>query len=80
MPVKHDLYADLHITKDDVARLRSQDPRLNQLIDKYEQIDTEIVKAESGAAGELNDEALKKLKEQRLAAKDSITDRLGSPD
>ena len=80
MPVKHDLYADLHITKDEIATRRGLDPKLNHLIIKYEEIDADIVEAERAPAGDVQDEALKKLKEHRLAAKDAIVSRLGPAD
>ena len=72
MPVKHDLYADLSITKVELSKLRSQDAKLNQLVDQYDTIDADIVKAEAGTAGDISDDQLKKLKEKRLLAKDKI--------
>jgi len=76
MPVKHDLYADLSITKDELGKRRGQDPRLNHLVDQYDTIDADIVKAESGSAGDVSDDELKKLKEKRLLAKDEIVRQL----
>lgn len=76
MPVKHDLYADLSITKDELSKRRGQDPRLNHLVDHYDTIDADIVKAESGSAGDVSDDELKKLKEKRLLAKDEIVRQL----
>ncbi len=78
MPVKHDLYADLSITKDELVKLRSRDARLNQLVDHYDTIDADIVKAESRSAGDVSDDQLKKLKEKRLLAKDKIVKQMNS--
>jgi uncharacterized protein YdcH (DUF465 family) len=77
MPVKHDLYADLSISKEDLAKRRGKDPRLNQLVTHYDEIDADVVKAESGGAGDISDDQLKKLKEKRLLAKDKIVQQLG---
>lgn len=63
MPVKHDLYADLSVSKDKLGELRSKDARLNQLVEHYDRIDADIVKAEAGSAGDISDDQLKKLKE-----------------
>jgi uncharacterized protein YdcH (DUF465 family) len=76
MPVKHDLYADLSITKDELVKLRSKDARLNHLVDQYDTIDADIVKAEAGSAGDVTDDQLKKLKEKRLVAKDNIVKQM----
>ncbi|WP_110947624.1 DUF465 domain-containing protein [Pseudomonas bohemica] len=78
MPVKHDLYADLGITKDDLGKHRSKDAKLNQLVDDYEAVDADIVKAEAGSAGDVSDDQLKKLKEKRLLAKDKIVRQLSA--
>jgi hypothetical protein len=75
MPVKHDLYADLNITKDELIKRRSQDAKLNQLVDDYARFDADIVKAEAGS-GDVSDDQLKKLKEKRLMAKDKIVRQL----
>jgi uncharacterized protein YdcH (DUF465 family) len=77
MPVKHDLYADLNITKDELSKHRSRDPKLNKLVFDYEALDADIVKAE-GASGELPDDELKTLKEKRLLAKDKIVQQVSS--
>ncbi|MFK3794978.1 YdcH family protein [Pseudomonas sp. NPDC088444] len=76
MPVKHDLYADLSITRDELVRLRSQDAKLNQLVDRYDALDADIVKAEAGSAGDVSEDQLKRLKEKRLLAKDEIVRHL----
>ena len=79
MPVKHDLYADISVSKDELGKLRSKDARLNQLIEHYEKIDADILKAEAGSAGGISDDQLKKLKEKRLLAKDNIVEHLPPP-
>lgn len=78
MPVKHDLYADLNITRDELGKHRSKDAKLNQLVDDYETLDADIVKAEAGSAGDVSDDQLKKLKEKRLLAKDKIVQQVTS--
>jgi hypothetical protein len=79
MPVKHDLLQDLKITKEEITQRRSTDDRLSQLLDSYNSIDAEVVDAESGSAGNVADEKLKKLKEKRLQVKDKIAQRLTPP-
>ena len=79
MPVKHDLYADLSVSKDKLGELRSKDARLNQLVEHYDRIDADIVKAEAGSAGDISDDQLKKLKEKRRRAKDEIVKHLPHP-
>lgn len=78
MPVKHDLYADLSIAKEELSKQRSKDPRLNHLVEDYATIDADIVKAEAGSAGDVTDEQLRKLKEKRLLAKDRIVRQLNA--
>ncbi|TDV67855.1 DUF465 domain-containing protein [Pseudomonas sp. LP_7_YM] len=78
MPVKHDLYADLSITKDELSKQRSQDAQLNKLVSDYEAIDADIVKVEDGSTNDVSDDELKKLKEKRLLAKDKIVEHLPS--
>ncbi|MFJ5296356.1 DUF465 domain-containing protein [Pseudomonas sp. NPDC088368] len=78
MPVKHDLYADLNITRDELGKHRSKDAKLNQLVDDYETLDADILKAEAGSAGDVSDDQLKKLKEKRLLAKDKIVQQVTS--
>ena len=79
MPVKHDLYKDLGLTKDQVSERSQKDKKLNQLLNDYGQIDTDVLDAESGVAGSVSDDELKKLKEKRLAIKDKIVQRLELP-
>jgi uncharacterized protein len=76
MPVKHDLYADLSITKDELTKRRSQDAKLDHLVGQYNAIDADIVKAEAGSSGDVSDDQLRKLKEKRLLAKDKIVQQL----
>lgn len=78
MPVKHDLYADLNITREEMAKHRERDPKLNHLVDEYEAIDAQIVEAESASAGDVSDDQLKKLKDKRVQAKDKIAERVAS--
>lgn len=80
MPVKHDLYKDLGLTKEQVAERSKTDKKLNQLLTDYGQIDTGVLDAEAGSAGNVSDGELKKLKEKRLLIKDKIVQRLTSAD
>lgn len=80
MPVKHDLFKDLSVTKEEIAELRGKDTRLSQLLDSYDAVDAEVVEAESPSAVNVTDDQLKKLKEKRLLVKDKIVQRLTSPD
>ncbi|MBV6749174.1 hypothetical protein KV580_02615 [Pseudomonas chlororaphis] len=73
MPVKHDLLADLKLDKEALAQHRSKDPRLNQLLGQYEDIDKEVLAAESAQAA---DDPLRTLKERRLKVKNQIVERL----
>ena len=70
MPVKHDLYQDLGLSKEDVEKRRAEKPDLNALFDKYKTVDELVLSAERAAG---NDDDLKKLKEKRLLIKDEIT-------
>ncbi|MCI8209819.1 hypothetical protein AUC61_09750 [Pseudomonas sp. S25] len=78
MPVKHDLYADLKLTREQVTERSSKDKKLTQLLSDYGQIDSEVLTAESGSG--INDDDLKKLKEKRLLIKDKIVQRIESPE
>lgn len=73
MPVKHDLYADLSHTRDEVQKLRASDPHLHALLDKYSTIDTQVLDAEAAIEA---DDKLTRLKTERLSIKDKIRDRL----
>ncbi|MFP3847238.1 DUF465 domain-containing protein [Pseudomonas sp. W5-01] len=76
MPVKHDLYAELSITKDELAKRKGTDAKLNALVEHYNELDIHIVSAEE--AGDIPDDELKKLKEKRLQAKDTIASHLNT--
>ncbi|PSS50651.1 YdcH family protein [Pseudomonas sp. BBP2017] len=69
MPVKHDLLADLNMTKDAFDAKKKADSRLSELHDKYNAIDAEVVKAESNSA---SDEQITQLRKKRLLIKDEI--------
>ncbi|MBC3346607.1 MULTISPECIES: YdcH family protein [Pseudomonas] len=72
MPVTHDLCQDLQCTKDHIQQKRSENPRLDSLLQKYSQLDAEVVDAEKPSSAALSDVALKALKEKRLQVKDEI--------
>lgn len=78
MPVSHDLYQDLGCKKEEIEQKRSEDPKLDSLLNKYFKVDQEVVDAED--AKSLSDDDLKKLKEKRLFAKEQIVAQLnGQP-
>ena len=79
MPVPHNLYHDLNQSKEDIQQKRTKDPLLDSLINKYSQVDAEVVKAESAQSDAPSDDALKKLKEKRVQVKQKIVDRLLMP-
>ena len=79
MPVPHDLFQDLSCTKEEIQQKRTQDPRLDSLINKYSQADAEVVKAETASSDAPSDDELKKLKEKRLRVKDEIVSHLQAP-
>jgi uncharacterized protein YdcH (DUF465 family) len=74
MPVKHDLYADLGITKEELGKRRGVDVKLNSLVDQYNELDAQIVSIEE--KGDASDDELRTLKEKRLLAKDKIARQL----
>ena len=74
MPVKHDLYQDLGLSKEVVHERRAGDKRLDSLLTQYDAADAEVLKAESASA---SDEDVEKLKKKRLLIKDEIAGRLG---
>jgi len=76
MPVKHNLFEDLKLTREEVDHRRKSDQTLSKLLDDYNVIDAEVLKAESAAAP---DDEVKKLKEKRLLAKDRIVQQLEYP-
>lgn len=79
MPVPHDLFQDLSCTKEEIQQKRTQDPRLDSLINKYSQADADVVKAETATSDAPSDDVLKKLKEKRLKVKDEIVSHLQAP-
>ncbi|MEN5311614.1 YdcH family protein [Pseudomonas koreensis] len=79
MPVSHDLFQDLSCTKEEIQQKRTQDPRLDSLINKYSLADAEVVKAETASSDAPSDDELKKLKERRLRVKDEIVSHLQAP-
>ena len=74
MPVKHDLYQDLGLSKEVVHERRANDKRLDSLLTQYDDADKEVLKAESASA---SDEDVEKLKKKRLLIKDEIVVKLG---
>lgn len=74
MPVKHNLFADLKLSKEEVETRAKSDDRLSQLLTQYHVSDADVVKAEDRAAP---DDEVKKLKEKRLLIKDKIVQQLG---
>ena len=74
MPVKHDLYQDLGLSKEVVHERRASDKRLDSLFTQYDAADGEVLKAESASA---SDEDVEKLKKKRLLVKDKIVELLG---
>ncbi|AUZ46018.1 DUF465 domain-containing protein [Pseudomonas fluorescens] len=74
MPVKHDLYQDLGLSKEVVHERRAGDKRLDSLLTQYDAADGEVLKAESASA---SDEEVEKLKKKRLLIKDEIVAKLG---
>ena len=74
MPVKHDLYQDLGLSKEVVHERRANDKLLDSLLTQYDDADKEVLKAESASA---SDEDVEKLKKKRLLIKDDIVAKLG---
>ena len=74
MPVKHDLYEDLGVSKEDVHKRRAEDKRLDSLLTQYDDADANVLKAEKASA---SDEEVENLKKKRLLIKDKIAGRLG---
>ena len=75
MPVKHDLLADLNLTKEAFDEKKKTDPRLSTLHEKYNQIDALVLEAESGSA---TDDQVTELRKKRLKTKDEIAQHLKS--
>ena len=76
MPVPHDLFQDLKVSKEEIQQKRTKDPLLDSLINKYSQADAAVVKAETASSDAPSDDVLKKLKEKRLQVKDKIVQQL----
>ena len=74
MPVKHDLYQDLGLSKEVVHEHRAHDKRLDSLLTQYDAADGEVLHAEKASA---SDDDVEKLKKKRLLIKDEIVGRLG---
>ncbi|MBC3387834.1 MULTISPECIES: DUF465 domain-containing protein [unclassified Pseudomonas] len=72
MPVSHDLCQDLNCTKDHIKQRRAENPRLDSLLQKYSELDAEVVDAEKPSSAVLPDEVLETLKKKRLLIKDEI--------
>lgn len=73
MPVKHDLYQDLGLSKEVVHERRASDKRLDSLLTQYDAADDEVLRAESEKA---DDTVVEVLKKKRLLIKDEIAGRL----
>ena len=73
MPVKHDLYQDLGLSKEDVQQRRASHHRLDVLLTQYDVADKEVLEAESASA---NDYDVENLKKKRLLIKDKIVEQL----
>ncbi|AZF21244.1 MULTISPECIES: YdcH family protein [unclassified Pseudomonas] len=74
MPVKHDLYQDLGMSKEAVHERRASDKRLDSLLTKYDVADGKVLEAESRKA---DDSEVEVLKKERLLIKDQIVEKLG---
>jgi uncharacterized protein YdcH (DUF465 family) len=77
MPVKHNLFADLNVTREQVEERRQGDEKLSRLLDEYNSADAAVLEAEDKTAA---DDELKKLKEKRLLIKDKIVQQWEYPD
>ena len=69
MPVPHDLLADLHVTADAFQALIDKDQTLHGLHKEYNAKDKEVVAAEKNGT---NDDAVTRLRRERLLIKDKI--------
>lgn len=76
MPVPHNLYADLGKTKEEVMKLQQADKRLEHLVNKYEDIDRQVVDAENASA---DDDTVGELKKKRLDIKNKIVQQIEYP-
>ncbi|AIZ32037.1 YdcH family protein [Pseudomonas sp. K1(2024)] len=69
MPVPHDLLADLHTSADAFQALVDNNHDLHRLHKEYNAKDKEVVAAEGNGT---NDEAVNRLRRERLLIKDKI--------
>ncbi|QCI14006.1 DUF465 domain-containing protein [Pseudomonas putida] len=69
MPVPHDLLADLHVTADTFQALIDENEDLQKLHKEYNAKDKQVVAAEGNGT---NDEAVNRLRKERLLIKDKI--------
>lgn len=69
MPVKHDLLADLNLTKEAFEALKKTDSQLGLLHERYNAKDAEVLVAEGNGA---SDDQVTKLRKERLKLKDDI--------
>jgi uncharacterized protein YdcH (DUF465 family) len=80
MPVSHDLYQDLGCKKEEIEQKRSEDPKLDSLLNRYFDVDKAVVEAENAQSDAPTDDELKKLKEKRVIVKEQIVAQLaGQP-
>ncbi|MBV4546155.1 hypothetical protein PspCFBP13508_01370 [Pseudomonas sp. CFBP13508] len=80
MPVSHDLYQDLGCKKEEIEQKRSEDAKLDSLLNKYFDVDKAVVEAENAQSDAPTDDELKKLKEKRVIVKEQIVAQLaGQP-
>jgi len=76
MPVEpHSLLADFPELREQLHRLRQQDPHFARLADEYEVLDKHVCRVEDGV-DRLDDAALATLKIERLALKDELLRQL----
>lgn len=73
MPVKHDLLADLQLTREAFEDHKKKDPRLGSLHAHYLSKDSEVVEAERDGSP---DDKVTKLRKERLLIKDQIVAHL----
>lgn len=73
MPVKHDLLADLNLSKEAFEAKKKSDSRLSQLHEKYDAIDARVLEAEKSGA---SDDQVTHLRKERLHIKDEIVQHL----
>lgn len=73
MPVKHDLLADLNISKEAFDAQKKADSRLSQLHDRYNHKDNEVLTAEGDGS---HDDKVNQLRKERLLIKDEIVAHL----